>query len=593
MSQISDEIKSKIDLVDFVSEYVPLKSAGANFKAPCPFHQEKTPSFLVSRPKQIWHCFGCGAGGDLFGFIMKIEGLEFPEALRLLAEKAGVVLPAYSSELSSSVRNRLLDVLKLAAKFYHKIFLDSPAGQTAREYLQKRKVSSQMIEEFQIGFIPENWDLLTKFMLKKGFGVNDLMAAGLTIAKERESGYYDRFRGRVMFPLNDVHGNVVGFTGRILDETKEKAGGKYVNTPQTAVYDKSKLLFALDKAKQEIKRNDLAVIVEGQMDVLACHQAGQLNTVASSGTALTLEQIKLLKRFTNNLALAFDADAAGQNAAERGIGIALEEGMQVKIIHLPAEAGKDPDECLKKNPETWFKAVAEAEPYMDYLFRVAFEHRDLTKAPERAAAANFILNQVAKIPDVIEQDFWLKKLANRLDVEVALLREKLAGLNKNRRTAWRPGPLPAAPSPHRELAEVASEQLLCLAFNQPALLKVAADRLKPEALASSFQEIFRDFALFYQTADLTEGKVIHSFKKWNGSERACQIIDVLELLFEQKFASLNQDELLKETLKIVESLNLWYTNAIRRQLEREMRQVEEKGDKEKITELLQKFKELI
>ncbi len=553
---------------------------------------------MVSRPKQIWHCFGCGAGGDIFGFIMKMEGLEFPEALRLLAEKAGAALPAYSNELSSSVRNRLLDVLKLAAKFYHKVLLDSPAGQSAREYLLKRGVSSPMIEEFQIGFIPDppagGWDLLTKFLLKKGFGVNDLMGAGLTINKERGGGYYDRFRGRIMFPLNDVHGNAVGFTGRILDETKEKAGGKYVNTPQTAVYDKSKLLFALDKAKQEIKRNNLAVIVEGQMDVIACHQAGQLNTVASSGTALTLEQIKLLKRFTNNLALAFDADAAGQNAAERGIGTVLEEGMQVKIIHLPAKTGKDPDECLKKNPEIWFKAVAEAEPYMDYLFRVAFERRDLTKAPERAAVANFILNQVAKIPDVIEQDFWLKKLANRLDVEAALLREKLAGLNKNRRTAWRPAAATeTSSSPHRELIEVASEQLLCLAFNQPALLKVATDRLKPEALAPSFQEIFRDFTLFYQTANLSEEKVIHSFKKQSGSERACQIIDVLELLFEQKFANLSQDELLKETLKMAETLNLWYTNAIRRQLEKEMRQAEEKGEKEKMAGLFKKFQELL
>ena len=429
MSQISDEIKSKLDIIDLISEYIQLKPAGANFKACCPFHQEKSPSFMVSRPKQIWHCFGCAAGGDIFGFVMKMEGMEFPEALRLLAEKAGVELPAFSNELSSSARNRILDILKLAARFYHKTLIESSQAQTARDYLQKRGLTTATIEEWQVGFIPDAWDALTGFLLKKGFGINDLLASGLTIQKAG-GGNYDRFRGRIMFPLSDVHGNAVGFTGRLLDETKENAGGKYVNTPQTEVYDKSKVLFGLNIAKQDIKRNDRAIIVEGQMDVIACHQAGQMNVVASSGTALTLEQIKLLKRFTNNLYLAFDSDAAGQNAAERGISLALEEGMQIRVITLPPEAGKDPDECLKKNPDIWFKAVDSAQLFMEYFFQKNLAGKNLTDPTVRSQVANILLNQIAKLPDVIEQDFWLKKLTGVLDVDITLLRERLSDLRR-------------------------------------------------------------------------------------------------------------------------------------------------------------------
>lgn len=596
MSQISDEIKSKIDLVDLISEYIQLKPAGANFKAVCPFHHEKTPSFMVSRPKQIWHCFGCNQGGDLFGFIMKMEGLEFPEALRLLAEKAGVKLPAYSSELSSSVRNRLLDVVKLAAKFYHKILLDSPKAQTARDYLVKRGVAPEMIEEFQIGFIPDEWDLLTKFLLKKGFGINDLLAAGLTIKKEG-GGNYDRFRGRIMFPLSDVHGNIVGFTGRLLDESKPEAGGKYVNTPQTPIYDKSKIIFALDKAKQEIKRQDKVIVVEGQMDVIACHQAGQTNTVASSGTALTIEQAKLLKRFTNNLYIAFDADSAGQMAAERGLGVALEEGMQVKIIRLPAEAGKDPDECLKKNPELWFKAVEQAESIMDYFFQKTLANKDLKKPADRSEVAKILLTQIVKIPDVIEQDFWLKKLADILNIEVSLLRERTKSLTKR---SFGPTPseqLPESFLPTRDRTERAAERLLSTILHQSEILKITTDRLKPEALPPTYQNLFRDFLLFInqKTSELEEEpkKVIHSFKQWTKSKEACQTVDILEILYEQEFAHFTQDQILRETLEIINLLNLWYTDGYRRELEKEMRLAEEKGEKDKIEELMKKFKELI
>src|SRR3989339_70222 len=338
-------IKEKLDIVQTIQEYVPLKKAGIYYKAPCPFHREKTPSFMVNAEKQIWKCFGCSKGGDIFSFIQEMEGLDFPEALKLLADRAGVKIDSYRSEIDKSQKNRILDINQKAASFFHHILTEMEGANGAREYLDKRGLTKETIEKWQIGFVPDQWDLLTKYFLKKGIGIDDLVVAGLVIKKDvarAGQGFYDRFRGRIMFPIWDVHGNVVGFTGRVLVET-ENSGGKYMNTPQTLVYDKSRVIYGLDKAKTEIKAQDQVVLVEGQMDVVACHQAGMKNVVASSGTALTLEQIKLLKRYSSNIAMAFDGDSAGVAAAKRGVNIALGEGLNVKTIRIPEGKGKDPD----------------------------------------------------------------------------------------------------------------------------------------------------------------------------------------------------------------------------------------------------------
>src|SRR3989339_1072291 len=374
MSDEVQQIKDKIDVADLVGEYVQLKPAGVNRKGLCPFHHEKTPSFMVSPERASWHCFGCGKGGDIFTFIEEIEGMEFKEALKYLANKAGVTLTSnFKSEVNSSQKNRLKELNNEAARFFHNFLLKMSVSKPALDYLLNRGIKMETIEEWRVGYIPEQWDLLTQYLLKKGFAIDDLVASGLTIKRDNADpkthrGFYDRFRGRIMFPIWDVQGEVVGFTGRILVE-KENSGGKYVNTPQTIVYDKSRVIFGLNKAKQEIRARNLIVMVEGQMDVIACHQAGMKNVVASSGTALTEEQVHLLKRYSNNVAIAFDADAAGQNAAKRGIDVAMQEGMNIRVIQIPPGEGKDADECLQKNPEVWFKAVAEAVSVMDWYFK--------------------------------------------------------------------------------------------------------------------------------------------------------------------------------------------------------------------------------
>lgn len=429
MSTDTQTIKDRLDIAQIIGEYVTLKKAGINWKACCPFHHEKTPSFMVQPEKQIWHCFGCGKGGDVFTFIQEIEGLEFIEALKLLARRAGVEIDTQRSEVDASLRNRLLEINTAAAIFFHRFLVELPAAGKAREYLEKRQLTKQTIADWQIGFIADQWDLLTQYLVKKGFAIDDLVSAGLTIKRDGADaksgrGYYDRFRGRVMFPISDTHGNVIGFTGRVLVET-ETSGGKYVNTPETLLYEKSRVLYGIHKAKTEIKSADLAILVEGQMDVIACHQAGMKNVVAASGTALTMEQIKLLKRYSGNIAMAFDSDMAGKKAGKRGIEVALEQGMNIRIILIPAGAGKDADECLKKNPTVWFEAVKNAVGVMDWYFNITLEGLNRQDFKAKQTAAGILLTEIARIPNGVERDEWLKKLSDELTIDINVLREEL------------------------------------------------------------------------------------------------------------------------------------------------------------------------
>ncbi|HNX10887.1 MAG TPA: DNA primase, partial [bacterium] len=335
-----EEIKSKLDITEVLGEYINLRPAGSNLRALCPFHHEKTPSFMVSPEKQIWHCFGCQKGGDIFGFVMEMEGLNFVEALKQLAHKAGVTLQKNDWE-DSSKRNKLIDVLSAAKEFYQRQML---GNNNIKNYLKGRGLDEKSVKEWQVGYSPNSFDDLINHLKKKGYSDEDIFLSGLSQKKEGAGRYFNRFRDRIMFPINDAAGLTVGFTARVNPQTvnpEMEKMGKYINTPQTAVYDKSRVLFGLDKARREIKDQDLAIVVEGQMDAITSQSRGFKNTVASSGTALTFGQVKLLKRYTNNLALAFDADAAGQIAADRGIVEALAQEMNVKIIIIPQ--GKDPD----------------------------------------------------------------------------------------------------------------------------------------------------------------------------------------------------------------------------------------------------------
>ncbi|MBI2459355.1 MAG: DNA primase, partial [Parcubacteria group bacterium] len=497
----SDEIKAKLDIVDVIREYIQLKAAGLNFRANCPFHREKTPSFMVSPEKQIWHCFGCGKGGDAFSFVMEIEGLSFVEALRLLAKKAGVVLKKVNPALTSK-RNALLDILELSAKYYHKVLTGSPAARAARQYLRERDLTDDTIEKWQIGYSPDTWDSLANFLISRGFAENEIFLAGLTVKKEKTSGFYDRFRGRIMFPLHDINGSVAGFTARVMPEkeAKEKMG-KYINTPATMVYDKSKILFGLDKAKMAIKAEDAAVLVEGQMDAIMAEQNGFNNVIASSGTALTAEQVNLIKRYSNNLFLSFDMDKAGDLAAERGIAQAMQAEMNIKVIEI--NGAKDPDQCIKANPDNWRQAVASAKPMMQYYFNKTFARLDLKDYEGQNQAEKILLPLIAKFGSKTEQDYWLKKLSQAIDAQENSLRERLNEIVKKQNQVNSSAKfLNEAPKelsrlkPGRE--QMLSELLLALALRFPAHLEYIINHIGPDDLAGQANRLlYKNLIIYY------------------------------------------------------------------------------------------------
>lgn len=469
----TEEIKQRIDLVELIQGYIRLTPAGANWKARCPFHNEKTGSFMVSRDKGIWHCFGCGKGGDAFTFVQEIEGMEFPEALELLAAKAGVEVRR-EDPAARSKRQRALDINALAMRVYQKILLNHERAGAAREYLEGRGVTVDAIDAFQLGYAPESWEGVSKYLKSKGFTDEEIFLAGLTVRRDRGIGYYDRFRHRIMFPVHDHLGRVVGFGGRTLESGGEP---KYVNTPQTFLYNKSAVLYGIHHAKTSIKEHHCAVVVEGYMDVIASYQAGVTNVVASSGTAFTREQLALLKRYTTTLVLAFDTDMAGEAASMRSIQLAWEQEFTVKVVILPS--GKDPDELVRQDPGAWKKSVDEAVPFMEYLFHRAERRFDLANVEDKKAMARMLLPIIGMVSDPIEQTHYLQRLGDALRVSEEVLRSRLpkTGMASDPKRA--PSPQRAAPKSREQRV---AEQLLAIASQHQEHLEYLLDHLEPDYL---------------------------------------------------------------------------------------------------------------
>lgn len=581
-----EEIKSKVDVVDLVQEYIQIKPAGTNnFKANCPFHHEKTPSFMVSRDKQIWHCFGCGEGGDIFSFVMKMEGLEFPEALRVLAKKAGVELQ-YRDPALNNQKTKLQDICRYAAEFYHKILIDHPKAQPVRDYLKKRQVKDDTVETWMIGFAPDAWETLHDFLIKKGFAEEDIFLAGLTVKKERGSGYYDRFRNRLVFPVRDPHGTIVGFGGRWLGPEKAEAA-KYVNSPQTLIYDKSYILYGYDLAKQAIKQEKLAVVVEGYMDCIASHQAGVENVVASSGTALTLGQVKLIKRMTTNVAFAFDQDIAGDTASRRGIEVAWQEEMNTKVIRIAG--AKDPDELVKKGAELWRQAIAGAQSVMDYYFTSVLGKVNLKKVEDKKSAAKTLLGVIAKLADRIEQTHYLQKLSTALNVPEDVLRDTL---NK---VKVRPGASAAELPPSAQLRDrftTIGESLVGMAMQFPSLLPKIVDQLPLEYLTDvKLQNLYKRLIVFYtekQTFDYeTFVKALPEEDK-----NSLTYAEILSLRATHDFPDPDPDVLDVEVRIGIRELKKRHVQAELKSIERSMRQAESKGDTVEAEAQGHKFSEL-
>jgi len=590
MSDVED-IKNRLDIVDVVREYVQLKQAGTNWKACCPFHNEKTPSFMVSKDKQIWHCFGCGEGGDVFSFIQKIEGVEFAEALRILADKAGVKLSNYNPEVSNQ-KTKLMDICESAANFFHQYLLKSEAGKIARDYLEKRGIGSMEIEQFKLGYAPNSWDALLNALKKKGFSEQDIFLAGMTVKKERGVGFYDRFRERLMFPIWDVHSNIIGFTGRILGPEKEGVG-KYVNTPQTQVYDKSRVIYGLNFAKQEIRKNDLAIMVEGNMDVVASHGVSVNNVVATSGTAMTIEQIKLLKRYSENLALAFDSDPAGESAADRGIDLALAEGMNIRIIVLP-KGFKDPDELIKSSSggaDKWREAIKNSQSIMEYFFDKILNKYDKEKVEDKKKIAEILLSKITKIHNQVEQTHWIQKLAELLRVKEEILRSSLPKKDarpSNLRGEQAKG-LKIEEKPFKTVAnkDILGEEILALALKNSGFLPKIIEKVLPEMFSNpQLADIYKKLVSYYNKYTDVD---LDDFKNTLADENLASYINQLLLLADKEFSELDKDKQEDELLGLMDYLQKNYLTEIRSGLIAEIRKAEGSNDKKRVEELTEEL----
>jgi len=416
------EVKSRLNIEDVVGEYVRLTRSGRNYKGISPWTNEKTPSFIVSPEKQIWHDFSSGKGGDMFTFVMEMEGLDFKGALDMLARKAGVDLDQFQQAQSSGstkFKARALEALEIATKFYQR---QLTANRTALEYLiEQRQFSKQTLIDWRLGYAPNTTHGLTDFLTKQGFTTEEMKRAG--IAVERQQRVVDMFRGRIMVPLSDSRGGVIGFTARLLDNDIDAP--KYINTPQTITYDKSRNVFGLAQSKEAIRRQGYVVVVEGNLDVISSHQAGISNVVASAGTAMTEQHLRELKRFTGDIRLCFDADRAGISATERIIPLAQKVEVDLKVINLP-DGSKDPDELVKKDIKAWQQAIDQATYATDWLINIYKSQLDLNSAVGKRAFTDTILPTIKRLRDPIEQEHYLKMTAQLTDSSLEAVQAKLS-----------------------------------------------------------------------------------------------------------------------------------------------------------------------
>jgi DNA primase len=479
---VIDDVKQKLDIIDIIGQHITLTKSGRTFRGLCPFHSEKHPSFYVYPEQQSWHCFGCNTGGDVFSFIMKKQGIDFGEALRELAQKAGVVIPSKFEPGAESEERQKLYQLNQAAALYFQSMLQSKAGEKAQSYLTRRGFLAKTISDFQLGYSLNSWEELKKYLMDKGYTEAEMLTAGLIIESEAGKKSHDRFRDKLMFPIADARGHIIGFGGRALDDSLPK----YTNSPQTPLFDKSGSLYALNLAKEAIREQGLSVIVEGYMDVITAHQNGFSNVVASMGTSVTEKQVNTLKRLTKNITLALDADAAGEEAMLRGVEFENALGAEVKVAVLPS--GKDPDDVIKEDAAAWPQLLAQALPVVDFTFNMVASGLDLATAKDKSLAVEKLLPIIAEIKDPIRQAHYLQKLARLVQVSERYMEAALSRLKIRPKRA--PAPKPETAYLQPLLSNPIEDYCLALLLQHPEL-NVKDEELLPEYFESSQnREIF-------------------------------------------------------------------------------------------------------
>ena len=633
MLEPKDQIKQKLDVAEVLGDYIQLKPAGTgSLKALCPFHTERTPSFHVSRERQSWHCFGCDKGGDIFSFVMEMDGLSFPEALRQLAKKAGVELPAYKPTPHDDTRERLLLMHDAAASFYTTTLWSSEYGKLTKAYIANRGIDESLATKFRLGAAPDAWDVLTGHLAKKGFTEKEMIDGGLAMKRKSGSGCVDRFRNRLMIPLCDASGNVVAFTARQLPQAPSNSpinggevatdGPKYMNSPETPIYKKGDMLYGLHLAKGGMREKKGVIVVEGNLDVIASHKAGVENIVASSGTALTTSQLRTLARYTKEIVFALDEDAAGYAAAKRVLDLALElqkdssaPQFAIRCLIIPDGAGKDPDEIVQKDPELWRRIVLHSEDVIEYVFTKRLRHFEdgvgAAKIEARKALIDELLPYVARLTRPDARHLYLLRISDATHVDMESLEQMLKFKVEKEKKTDVPGKGKSdQPSTKHTVSESPETKIdRTMAF----LLGIAMkhEGFTPEILAAVGQELrtgSRWEALYIglvavytppeqlPRSSAPQEPLFSRLLSWlaaNGHTRETSVLNALAIRTDELLDGLSPKEVRQEADRNLMIVSQECTRRARAALERDIREAELSGDDVRLHELMRAYRDMV
>ncbi len=613
--EAKDEIKLKLDVAEVIGEYVPLKPSGSgSMKGVCPFHAERTPSFHVSRERQIWKCFGCDKGGDIFSFVMEMEGLTFPEALKHLAARAGVELPEYRPTQETDRRDALKKIHAVAAEFYATCLREYPNGQVVREYVATRNIGPELMNKFQLGASPDDWDVLVNLLAKKGFSEQDILDSGLGLKRKSGSGLVDRFRNRLMIPLCDAAGVVVGFTARVMPGAPADQG-KYVNSPETAIYHKGSMLYGLHLAKTGIRKTGEVIIVEGNLDVIASHKAQIENVVGSSGTALTETQLRTLARYTKRLVFCLDDDAAGFAAAKRVVELAIklkaaDPALQfdVRCLVVPAGVGKDPDEIVQRDPSEWVKIASDSQAVIEYYFqkviRMFEDQGGATSIEARRRLIDELLPHVARVQRPDERHLYLLRIADATHVGTDVLQAMVDELKiKDKRLTPSTPSTPSTtltPSTSSTPELQAAELLLGAALRYEPYTQAILANVPKESLTEPWKSLYIALDIVYTAPQIPTSvppqslfSRLRAYLEGQQQPQSVQTLDAIALRSDEILAGLTPIQVQHEVenhLALFASAQLMKR---RKDLEAAIRHAEIGGESSRLTELLAEYSKLI
>ncbi len=577
------QIKDRLSIVDVVSGYLRLEKTGINLRARCPFHSEKKPSFFVSPARQSFKCFGCAKQGDIFTFVQEIEGIEFGDALRLLAKRAGVQLQTFRPELRTK-RQRLYQICEIATKFFEKQLWQSARGGQVKDYLLKRGIKEESIKKWRLGYSPDQWRTLSDFLVGKGYTREEVVEAGLAVKSEKGPTPYDRFRGRIIFPVFDLHSQVIGFGGRVFEGDENTA--KYLNISNTLLYDKSKVLYGINFAKMDLRRKDACILTEGYTDVILSHQAGFTNTVASSGTSLTSFQLQILKRYTTNLLTAFDMDKAGGMATERGIDLAQQADFDVKVICMTKET--DPADIISQNPAEWQKAIEQAKEIMTFYFDSACEQFDKENPKGKKQIARALLPAIKRMPNRILQSHWVQKLAGALKVSEEAIIEELKKVTFKKAPAYAVSqPTVDQPAkPEEKLREQRlEERVLALALSRPENLSL----LDETSLALFSAETKTILSSCQKVKEPNQQKIREVVEKLQSKKP--ELAEALATCYFKNEIEPDQDVTVEIKLCLSQLKKLANKNKLS-EISKEIQTAEIEGDQKKLAQLIEQFNTL-